>query len=182
MSIQDYNKDMVIATNSKEVSTHVHTGGTDYDYLMNLLENKTREYTFMTFDDFRISLGRDEWGKKVFFETMRYMKVLCKKPSGYRVKNPNKPNIEKDIDIGHASNTSYIPCVEGAEKYPGLFVYDQDSLIWGFNGKNLHLIDDEFIAKMREIADELKVMYREERRIQGLANYQKSKREKFIGE
>ena len=76
MSIQDYNKDMVISTNSKEVSTHVHTGGTDYDYLMNLLENKTREYTFMTFDDFRISLGRDEWGKKVFFETMRYHQLV----------------------------------------------------------------------------------------------------------
>lgn len=165
MSIHEYTNEMVNVNKSTEVSTNVHTGGSDYDYLMNLLENKTREYTFMTFDDFRISLGKNEWGKKLFFDTMTTMNILCKTPKGYRVLNPDKPNMVNGEDIGYASNSSYAPCPEGARKYPKLFVYDQTNLIWGFNGKMLHLIDDDFIAKMNEIAEELKEMYAEEKRI-----------------
>ena len=182
MSIQEYSQDMVNVNTSTEVSTNVHTGGSNYDYLMNLLENKTREYTFMAFDDFRTSLGRDTWGKKLFFETMGIMKILCKRPKGYRVINENKPNIIDGVDIGHVSNSSYIPCIEGASKYPGLFVYDHNNLIWGMNGKMLHLVDDEFIEKMMEIANDLKTMYDEEKRIQSRLNYQKKKRTKLIGE
>ena len=182
MSIQEYNQDMVNVTNSTEISTHVHTGGTNYDYLMNLLENKTRSYTFMTFDDFRTSLGRDEWGKKIFFETMGVMRMLCKKPKGYRVVNPTKPNYENEKDIGHVSMTSYIPCKTGAERYPGLFVYDHNTLIWGFNGTRLNLLDDAFIEEMREVADDLRKMYDQENRIRAKLNAARAKRLKTIGE
>ncbi len=170
MSITETSQEMINVTKNTEVSTNVHTGGQGYDYLMNLLANKTREYSFMTFEDLRVSLGKNDWGKKIFFDTMLTMKIICKTPPGKRIINPNKPNMEKQpdgttIDIGYVTSSSYLPCKEAAIKYPKLFSYDHEVRIFGFDGEHLEIMDDDFLAEMNDISIKLRKMYAEERRI-----------------
>ncbi len=167
MSVSNYTPKVV---QSKEVSTNVVENSKDQSYLTNLLKNTTRGYTFMTFDAFRISLGKNNgWGKKVFFETLSVLNILCKTPKGSRVEHPD--------GVARVTTSSYTPCKEAVRRFPELFVYDFDNSIWGFDGTNLHLLDDGFLREMSDIADELREMYSEEDRIKAQLRRLKTKRE-----
>jgi len=168
-----YNNTPVVKVDKKEVSTNVINGTVTVDYMNELLKNQTREFTFITFDGFRMALGKNNgWGKKVFFETMQWLKVICKASAGASYIHPD--------GVARPTASTYLPCKEGAELFPELFVYDYANKIWGFDGTKLYLIDDDFIVRMEEAADELRGMYKEEDRIKSKARQSAQKRRNMI--
>ena len=159
----------IIVLNNKEISTNV-AGDSQPDYMKSLLKNQTRGYTFMTFDGWRVSLGKNNgWGKKVFFETMENLQILCKTPTNTKIKHPD--------GALRVTQSSYLPCKIGAEKFPELFVYDFENHIWGFDGTKLHTITEDFLEEMEAVAEDLRIMYKEEAAIKSKLARAKKKRE-----
>ena len=152
----------VTTVKNQELSTNIDSNKS-FDYLGQLLSNRTREHTFMTFDDMRVSLGKNNgWGTKVFFASMQAMKLICKNQGGAVVTFREEG---KMVDTERTTKSSYIPCKYGAERFPELFVYDEVGDIWGFDGTKLSLFTDEILAELTEKRDEIQAMYDEEDRM-----------------
>jgi len=139
----------------------------------------TRNGTFMTFDAWRMALGKNNgWGQKVFFQTMKNLKFLCDNP------NKDKKILDKDkltIVNGESSQLlqgTYIPCPKTQLKYPELFMIKD--LAYGFNLEALETLDDEILSLMGKEKDRLTKINTELSRVKAKLNQQARKLEKSM--
>ena len=158
MPVQNYTPEMV---STREVSTNV-AKSQDFDFLSEMQKSQTRDYSFITFNGYRTALGKNEWGTKIFFDSMLAIKMLQKCPKEYEVS-------------GQRTISTYCPARWGNENYRKAFAYDNDTNTFGFNANQLHLLDDEFYRKLGEKAAQLEKIYKAERDAKSQANAAKAK-------
>lgn len=117
-------------------------------------DKKSRNGTFIAFDDYRQSLGgRGIWGTKIFFRSLEEINFIsiCPEESG---------------SIG-----KYCPTEYAMEKYGDLFRWDDEEKIWGLSESHLDIFDEKIFPALLSTARKLEVIFAEEKKEKARAKY-----------
>jgi len=168
---------VVVKKGNVGVGSETKTSIVDYQKLLS--EALTRRGTFMTFDAWRMSLGKNNgWGQKVFFQAMKNVGLLCVNP------NNDKDNDSKLMfEIGKTKQMvkgQYIPCAEAQAKYPTLFIVKDYA--FGFNLESLGELDEEILIDLRTQKDKLTAIYKAQTDINKIVNNSKAVAKKKLAE
>jgi hypothetical protein len=126
---------------------------------------KSRNGTFVAFDDYRQSLGgRGIWGTKIFFRAMVEIRFLTL------------------CDENTNSKGKYCPTQYAIEKYGDLFQYDADAEIWGLCGEHLEDFDLMILPHIMTVARKLDVIYKEEKKEMNRIRYEAKKRQARVNQ
>ena len=121
-------------------------------------EKKSRNGTFVAFDDYRQSLGgRGIWGTKIFFRSLRELSFII--------------DCEEDND----STGRYCPTEYAINKYGDMFKWDEEQKLWGLSETHLDMFDEKIFPALLSTARKLEAVYKEEKKEKARAKYAENK-------
>ena len=121
-------------------------------------DKKSRNGTFVAFDDYRQSLGgRGIWGTKIFFRSLRELSFII------------------DCEEENESSGRYCPTEYAMNKYGDMFRWDDEDKIWGLSETHLDLFDEKIFPALLSTARKLEAVFKEEKKEKARARYAEKK-------
>ena len=153
-SVTKENQDIAVSS-----SARIRNMWTDFE------QKKSRNGTFVAFDDYRQSMGgRGIWGTKIFFRALMELGFISSCP------------------VESESNGKYCPTQKGMERYGDMFRYDQEAHLWGLSQEHLDEFDEKIFPNVVKVGRKLEIMFAAEKKEKQRARYIAKKAVEKAGE